>query len=545
MPVTRTTTDEFTSLDELRDAQGQLLNSLPAEGLMDEASRERTRDFLRQASRLGAWLDAPEDRKFAQGVLDYWAATLYSEARDRAPQQERLPLEETALAAFNEAEVQLIIDRAEQALRSLGLDGDEVPRRLLLRLARLCEQGATFTPVAAPRAELLAGPDMGQAEPVLQALEKAGAVVVDADGKARLRAPALMRRWARLSTWLKKRALFRAAARFWQEHEKAQAALFTGTLLDEAGQYGDFNDLEREFVSECRNEAQRQGAETLRRLRFYQALFAAVGVLLVAVVVAGFWAIRESWRVQQLLADQATQAEETARASEARNQAEASAALAFALLLLDGDEAGRRVGKMVLIAQTLARLVFAPQDKVEDAESSWERLELVLREEEWFTTHFLDDPRYEKLLDIIQEKGKEPARRRSALRESANLLREEIIKTRDPNYLRALHRMRRYWFNQAVNVAEQLASGAAGDRTREHLRAYREHFWRLYCCELALVGGPKVTRAMDAVARALQKWKKNANGPAPDDVRKELHEAAERLAAACGSEDNVPLYKAF
>src|SRR5262249_41387787 len=162
-----------------------LLKVVPSEGPKDQASGKRVHDFLRRACRLGALLDQPADRKFAQGVLEYWGATLYEAARDGAAQMTRLPPEETCLAPFDEGRVKAVVDRAEEAVRSLASrhgHAESAARRLLLRLVRLPEEGTSVTAVAVPRLDLLSGYDaeiMGQ---VIEALVAAEALVLEEDG---------------------------------------------------------------------------------------------------------------------------------------------------------------------------------------------------------------------------------------------------------------------------------------------------------------------------------------------------------------------------
>src|SRR5205807_2664940 len=70
----------FASLDEMRAAHARLLETMPADDLAADDS-DKIREFLRQGRATGRLLDVPADRSVAQGMLNYWAATLYTQRR--------------------------------------------------------------------------------------------------------------------------------------------------------------------------------------------------------------------------------------------------------------------------------------------------------------------------------------------------------------------------------------------------------------------------------------------------------------------------------
>src|SRR5262245_31349015 len=70
----------FASLAELRDRHAELLRAVPTDEL-EEKHLDEVKEFLRRGAATGAHLDQPADRQAAQGLLDYWKATLYTQKR--------------------------------------------------------------------------------------------------------------------------------------------------------------------------------------------------------------------------------------------------------------------------------------------------------------------------------------------------------------------------------------------------------------------------------------------------------------------------------
>src|SRR5687768_10511915 len=99
----------FPSLAALRAAHADLLRGVPPEG-PDAAGAARVVDFLTRGAATGRLLDAPTDRAAAQGLLDYWAATLYTRPRSLAARaggvaSPAVPVVDTLLADFDTASV--------------------------------------------------------------------------------------------------------------------------------------------------------------------------------------------------------------------------------------------------------------------------------------------------------------------------------------------------------------------------------------------------------------------------------------------------------
>ncbi|MFT5471637.1 MAG: hypothetical protein ACI8UO_006774, partial [Verrucomicrobiales bacterium] len=95
---------EISSLADLSAFHGDLLEMTSDDDdeirQLARGDLDRIRHFLRQAVGLGTTLDAPVDRKQAQGLLDYWSATFYGALRHFPNDKslDRLPAAETTLA---------------------------------------------------------------------------------------------------------------------------------------------------------------------------------------------------------------------------------------------------------------------------------------------------------------------------------------------------------------------------------------------------------------------------------------------------------------
>lgn len=267
----------FPSLAALRARHTELLHLVPTAGPAEE-HLAAVQTFVQQAAATGTLLDLPAERDAAQGLLDYWKATLYTQNRCKEretpeSEDERTRLPAALLEDFDEVTARTLVAAAENKLQALSQQDPmltDAARLALLRLVQLSETGTAFELVARARAELLTGGDCARVELVLVALVQAGVLEeMPATGtlKARvqLRYGALTRIWPRLAGWLEKRVLFRDAALFWDKHNRDRGALFVGSLLAEADDYRDRNALESLFVQQCHAEAQRQEQEAAER----------------------------------------------------------------------------------------------------------------------------------------------------------------------------------------------------------------------------------------------------------------------------------------
>src|SRR4029077_17081007 len=87
----------------------------------------------------GQLLDAPEDRRQVQGLIDYWVATLQSQ-RGSSVQRGRMKLEDRLLAPFDHEPLARAVAAADDWLNEQEKSDPAAPiaaRKVLLRLARL------------------------------------------------------------------------------------------------------------------------------------------------------------------------------------------------------------------------------------------------------------------------------------------------------------------------------------------------------------------------------------------------------------------------
>src|SRR5262249_54974338 len=152
-------------------------------------------------------LDAPADRRLAQGLLDYWKATLYTRGREPAKSQAGsallgplAPLPKALLADFDTQFVHGWAAAGDQALRGMSEGDRDAARRVLVRLVRLEPEGREFQPAFVRRAALEAAGDREGVGRAIQALVAAGVLRVvpgptQADDQIGLRYDALVRTW--------------------------------------------------------------------------------------------------------------------------------------------------------------------------------------------------------------------------------------------------------------------------------------------------------------------------------------------------------------
>jgi tetratricopeptide (TPR) repeat protein/energy-coupling factor transporter ATP-binding protein EcfA2 len=280
--------------------------------------------------------------KFEDSVVDALVKDILGEAAG-------LPLLQFALLRlWRMREHNLITWRAYKSLggarRALALTADEfyngllkedqeTAKHILLRLARPTE-GLEVTSNRVRRKTLyLAGrPDLlptarsvanDRIDRVLEKLVGAGLIRLTrgeilADDQVEVAHEALVRNWPTLMGWLedervrlRKRLRLTAIAEQWRDLGKDPAALWSGSLLAEALDYKDLNDLEGEFVVESQNkvaaeerekenarqrelELERAKVEWImryaKRSRRFAVLFAVVGML---AVIFGLYALKK------------------------------------------------------------------------------------------------------------------------------------------------------------------------------------------------------------------------------------------------------------
>jgi len=333
----------FDSLDAMKAEHAALLRRAPRGELAPDAW-PGVIEFLRRGAATGQLLDDPADRRLAQGLLDYWKATLYAGRRESADQRTgttpsaAAPAVPTALLAdFNEQLVGAWAAAADQALLAMDEPDREAARRVLLRLVRLAPEGREFDSAPARRAVLQA---IGDPATIDRAIETLAATKVlrivpgsaAATDEISLRSAALIRTWERLRDWLAQRLRIRSAAEFWDQTGRKSETVLTGDLLAEAQRFRDLGPLEQDFADASnvendrlvrdRDAAQAKETEQLRALAAEQAKAADLARTQAA--------LEREWAVKQVKAAEALAAEQAKAAQMWRR----GMSVLFALLIL-------------------------------------------------------------------------------------------------------------------------------------------------------------------------------------------------------------------
>jgi uncharacterized protein YjbI with pentapeptide repeats len=293
MTMTANESQPYASLKALEDASDALIASLPEDELSvsdsdRDAIAERIAIFIDRATKTGTVLDARDDRKAAQALVDFWLAKSYAIASETHTKQRSSAKARTLLSPFDSAAVTAAIDEGGKVLASLSRKDDDesksflrqillrvapwlsdhavsyqdLARRMLLRTIRILDGDRTCEPVAVGRNDLLLLGDPQRTNEVLDALVASGVLRAeprDSGDLISLRYEALMREWDTLRTLIGKRVGFRDAVIFWVQRARAKGALISARLADNAlADYADLNALELAFIAASSSHSRRK-----------------------------------------------------------------------------------------------------------------------------------------------------------------------------------------------------------------------------------------------------------------------------------------------
>jgi uncharacterized protein YjbI with pentapeptide repeats len=292
MTMTADESQPFASLDALQHASDRLIESLPSDELPasdseGEAIFQRVTQFIHQATATGAVLDAPDERRTAQALVDFWVAKSYAIPHESRVKPRGSTKADTLLRPFDLATVMTTIAEGDKVMASLGERDDEnksrlrqillrvapslgdkatsyqnLARRILLRTIRMPDGDRTCEPVAVTRKDLVSLGDPERTNEVLDALIASG--VLRAEPRASgelisLRHEALTREWDTLRALIDKRVGFRDAVIFWGQRARTKGALISAGLADKAlADYADLNALERAFIAASSSYSRRR-----------------------------------------------------------------------------------------------------------------------------------------------------------------------------------------------------------------------------------------------------------------------------------------------
>jgi WD40 repeat protein/class 3 adenylate cyclase len=173
-------------------------------------------------------------------------------------------------------------------------------RRLFMRLVRTGEEGALARRTV-PLSELDLGRDPVLASVVARLTDDR--LLTAHDSAVEVAHEALLREWPRFQEWLTEDAQGRElrehltqSAKRWEEAGRDDAELYRGARLSAtldwaAGRQQELNELEREFLVLSRVESDRELARQRRTNRRLKGLLVGVGVLLLAAIAAGVFAL--------------------------------------------------------------------------------------------------------------------------------------------------------------------------------------------------------------------------------------------------------------
>lgn len=273
----------FRSLYELCRANDELLKSqsgaTPNAPLnARSASAAAISDFIDRATATGSVLDAPGDRRTAQGLIDYWVATSYSLPRDRSAEQSKSRKANVLLREFDPQVIIPVIQQGMAYVADLKKDQErltgrnlkelagrlfhfeqtdqETMRRVLLRLVRLPDKTGACVSSSASREKLTSLGDPEQVNRIIDALEKAGILNVapgDAGDVVALRYDALVSEWPWLRELIDERMAYRQSALNWASTGRREGRLLTWWRIKKFREFGNLDELEQGYVNASGN----------------------------------------------------------------------------------------------------------------------------------------------------------------------------------------------------------------------------------------------------------------------------------------------------
>ena len=254
---------------------------------------------------------------------------------------------------------------AENTYARLGEPERRAARRILLRLADAGEQESAFVRRRVPLDEL----DPSRDEPTAVALESlvdSRLVTADAD-TLEVAHEALLSEWPRLRSWLEEDTEGRRlhqhlthAALDWQAAGREPGELYRGARLASAlewlpGHEADLNSLERGFLDESREAAERDAERQRRANRRLRTLLAGLAGLLGLAIVAGVVALNQRGEAQ----DAARVADAQRLGVEAVDQDRLGQALLLARAAVELDESPATQSSLLSVLQRTSASVGA------------------------------------------------------------------------------------------------------------------------------------------------------------------------------------------
>jgi uncharacterized protein YjbI with pentapeptide repeats len=291
MTMTANESQPYTSLQALEHASDALIADLPEDELSDsdcEAIVERIALFIDRATMTGTVLDAPDDRKAAQALVDFWLAKSYAIPRKTHTKQRPSARANTLLRPFDLAAMTAAIAEGDKVLASLSRKDDDesksflrqillrvapslgdhganhrdLARRMLLRTIPISSGDRTCEPLAVERNDLLLLGDPRRTNEVLDALITSGVLREEpkkSGALVSLRYETLTQEWETLRALIAERVDFRDTVVSWKQRGSANRALASAGQANKAlADYADLNELERVFIAASSSHSRRK-----------------------------------------------------------------------------------------------------------------------------------------------------------------------------------------------------------------------------------------------------------------------------------------------
>jgi cell division protein FtsB len=515
----------FESLAAMKARHKDLLRTAPPEE--DPGSvRARVVEFLARGKATGRILDCPTDRRVAQGLIDYWKATFYTQLRDEDTEGTLDSPALTILEDFAETDSEALAAAAEKTVAAMSDEDREIARRILLKLVQLEPAVRDVHPISVPRSALDEAGNVGNVAHVVQELTKAGVIrTLPNPPTVELTAAHLVRSWKRYADWLKDRLAFRTAAYLWQEQDRHASGLIFGRPLDDAASYRDLDAVEATFLtSSRRREAHIQRVRTRSVYLFFSLVI--VGLL---IAVALFWRANSAVKAR-IVADKAKNEAEAAKnkaesekikAEAEKNKAEADASAAkakYEQLKTNQAIINKRVTDINRMMRALSEIVVADTPaEMEITRWRWDQMEKEVRGSGDTEIGTVLDRQKLALSQVLSKdvgfglKAREIKGRASL--QIALALRNQSLDQKDEWVYRMMESVRRVTYHTAIMVVEKLTTDDNKSKNFDGIREYAMEFWRLRWGPLGMVADPDVQLKMRNFGSFLEEWERTKKAP--------------------------------
>ncbi|MET4723871.1 tetratricopeptide (TPR) repeat protein [Bradyrhizobium japonicum] len=265
--------EPYPSMDALRRAHEYLFDNLPTSersGSLTEAGSMQIEEFISRAIATGAVLDTLADRREAQGLVDYWVASTFTQLQlsslargpasksgdssvvhsQRDPEYQDRP--DNQLEPFNPAVVDAAAERGDAFIRGLSAKQTDLVRRVLLGVLRFPDHDQEISSRPARREELNKFGKKGQVDELLDGLKDAGILVgrpTKEGEELSLQYLALSRRWGWLAKEIDKRKNLSDLALSWIGSNRSTGALLDWRLIRRFREYGNLKQWETDFIN--------------------------------------------------------------------------------------------------------------------------------------------------------------------------------------------------------------------------------------------------------------------------------------------------------